>query len=97
MEIATTAATPLEIAERSKLQKNTLSPPISPLVCVFSEDESGDGEWAYESFPIEQIYVGSCIQTEATGCSNLGVHGSQISGFGKVNFDYCFWVLVFDY
>ncbi|XP_030484234.2 phosphoglucan phosphatase LSF1, chloroplastic isoform X1 [Cannabis sativa] len=81
------------VRNQSKLQKNTLSPPMSPLVCIFSEDEPGDGEWAYGSFPIEeyikaldrskgelyynhslgmryskiteQIYVGSCIQTEA--------------------------------
>ncbi|WCJ20975.1 Phosphoglucan phosphatase LSF1 chloroplastic [Euphorbia peplus] len=71
---------------------NTLRPPVSPIVCIFSE-ESGDGEWAYGNFLVEeyikaldrakgelyynhalgmhyskiteQIYVGSCIQTEA--------------------------------
>ncbi|XP_010550123.1 PREDICTED: phosphoglucan phosphatase LSF1, chloroplastic isoform X2 [Tarenaya hassleriana] len=73
-------------------QKNLLSPPISPLVCIFSEEMSGDGEWGYGNFPVEeyikaldrskgelyynhalgmryskiteQIYVGSCIQSE---------------------------------
>ncbi|CAN6809268.1 unnamed protein product [Brassica oleracea] len=72
--------------------KNILSPPISPIVCVFSEQDPGDGEWGYGNFPLEeyikaldrskgelhynhtlgmryskiteQIYVGSCIQTE---------------------------------
>ncbi|KAL1211294.1 Phosphoglucan phosphatase LSF1 [Cardamine amara subsp. amara] len=77
---------------QSGTQKNILSPPISPLVCVFSEEVPGDGEWGYGNFPLEeyikaldrskgelsynhalgmryskiteQIYVGSCIQTE---------------------------------
>ncbi|KAI4389094.1 hypothetical protein MLD38_001357 [Melastoma candidum] len=70
-----------------------VSAPISPIMSIFTEEESGDGEWAYGSFPLEeyikaldrsegelyynhslgmryskiteQIYVGSCIQTEA--------------------------------
>ncbi|KAK6280574.1 hypothetical protein POUND7_020841 [Theobroma cacao] len=77
----------------SKLQKNILAFPISQLVCIFSEEEPGDGEWAHGSFPLEeyikalnrskdelyynhllgmryskiteQIYVGSCIQSDA--------------------------------
>ncbi|CAH8385686.1 unnamed protein product [Eruca vesicaria subsp. sativa] len=77
---------------QSGTHKNILSPPISPLVCVFSEQDPGDGEWGYGNFPLEeyikaldrskgelhynhalgmryskiteQIYVGSCIQTE---------------------------------
>ncbi|CAH2055371.1 unnamed protein product [Thlaspi arvense] len=77
---------------QSGTHKNILSPPISPLVCVFSEDEPGDGEWGFGNFPLEeyikaldrskgelhynhalgmryskiteQIYVGSCIQTQ---------------------------------
>ncbi|XP_021299069.1 phosphoglucan phosphatase LSF1, chloroplastic [Herrania umbratica] len=77
----------------SKLQKNILASPISQLVCIFSEEEPGDGEWAHGSFPLEeyikalnrskdelyynhylgmryskiteQIYVGSCIQSDA--------------------------------
>lgn len=77
----------------SGLQKNFLSSPVSQLVCIFSEKEPGDGEWAHGSFPLEeyikalerskgelyynhflgmryskiteQIYVGSCIQTDA--------------------------------
>ncbi|ESQ49969.1 hypothetical protein EUTSA_v100203791mg, partial [Eutrema salsugineum] len=77
---------------QSGTPKNILSPPISPLVCVSSEQEPGDGEWGYGNFPLEeyikaldrskgelhynhalgmryskiteQIYVGSCIQTE---------------------------------
>ncbi|EXC20293.1 hypothetical protein L484_020512 [Morus notabilis] len=80
---------------QSQMQKNTLTPPVtlSPLVCIFSEEEPGDGDWAHGNFPLEeyvkaidrtkgelyynhslgmryskiteQIYVGSCIQTEA--------------------------------
>ncbi|CBI34916.3 hypothetical protein VitviT2T_022451 [Vitis vinifera] len=87
----------------SKMQRNILSPPISQLVCIFSEEESGDVEWAHGSFPLdeyikaldrskgelyynhslgmryskitEQIYVGSCIQTEADveTLSNAGI------------------------
>ncbi|XP_030953953.1 phosphoglucan phosphatase LSF1, chloroplastic isoform X3 [Quercus lobata] len=73
--------------------QNGLAQPMSELVCIFSEEESGDGEWAHGNFPLEeyvkaldrskgelyynhslgmhyskiteQIYVGSCIQTEA--------------------------------
>ncbi|XP_031382947.1 phosphoglucan phosphatase LSF1, chloroplastic isoform X2 [Punica granatum] len=74
------------------MQKNVLPPTFKPLVCIFSEEEAGDGEWAYGNFPLEeyiralersegelyydhslgmqyskiteQIYVGSCIQTD---------------------------------
>ncbi|KAJ9683428.1 hypothetical protein PVL29_019140 [Vitis rotundifolia] len=86
-----------------KMQRNILSPHISQLVCIFSEEESGDVEWAHGSFPLEeyikaldrskgelyynhslgmryskiteQIYVGSCIQTEADveTLSNAGI------------------------
>lgn len=38
----------------SGMQRNILSPPISQLVCIFSEEESGDGEWAHGSFPLEE-------------------------------------------
>ncbi|KAF8378285.1 hypothetical protein HHK36_029624 [Tetracentron sinense] len=76
-----------------QMQKNILAAPMSQLVCIFSEEESGDVEWAHGNFPLEeyikaidrskgelyynhslgmryskiteQIYVGSCIQTEA--------------------------------
>ncbi|KAF8390414.1 hypothetical protein HHK36_024940 [Tetracentron sinense] len=76
-----------------QMQKNVLAAPMSQLVCIFSEEESGDVEWAHGNFPLEeyikaldrskgelyynhslgmryskiteQIYVGSCIQTEA--------------------------------
>ncbi|VVA96062.1 unnamed protein product [Arabis nemorensis] len=88
---------------QSGTQKNILSPPISPLVCVFSEEVPGDGEWGYGNFPLEeyikaldrskgelhynhalgmryskiteQIYVGSCIQTEddVENLSNAGI------------------------
>lgn len=75
-----------------RVQKNFLPTPLSQLVCVFSEEDSGDAEWAHGAFPLEeyvkalerskgelyynhslgmryskiteQIYVGSCIQTE---------------------------------
>lgn len=78
---------------KSHMQKNILTPQISQLVGIFTEEEPGDGEWAHGSFPLdeyvkalerskgelyydhsrgmsyskitEQIYVGSCIQTEA--------------------------------
>ncbi|XP_050223377.1 phosphoglucan phosphatase LSF1, chloroplastic isoform X2 [Mercurialis annua] len=83
--------------------ENTLRSPVSQFVCVFSERESGEGEWAYGNFPVEeyikalerskgelyynhglgmryskiteQIYVGSCIQTEADvdNLSSVGV------------------------
>eukprot|EP00257_Ricinus_communis_P019224 XP_015578149.1 phosphoglucan phosphatase LSF1, chloroplastic [Ricinus communis] len=83
--------------------QKTLRSPVSQFVCVFSERESGDGEWAYGNFPVEeyikalersegelyynhglgmrfrkiteQIYVGSCIQTEADvkNLSSVGI------------------------
>ncbi|PSR87578.1 Phosphoglucan phosphatase [Actinidia chinensis var. chinensis] len=88
-----------------QMQKSTLSvaAPLSEIVTIFSEEESGDAEWAHGSFPLEeytkaldrskgelyynhslgmryskiteQIYVGSCIQTEADieTLSNAGV------------------------
>ncbi|GFS45108.1 like SEX4 1 [Actinidia rufa] len=88
-----------------QMQKSTLAvaAPLSEIVTIFSEEESGDAEWAHGSFPLEeytkaldrskgelyynhslgmryskiteQIYVGSCIQTEADieTLSNAGV------------------------
>lgn len=38
----------------SGTQKNILSPPISPLICVFSEEVPGDGDWGYGNFPLEE-------------------------------------------
>ncbi|KAJ4898643.1 hypothetical protein Rs2_25437 [Raphanus sativus] len=82
----------LRASSQGTTHKNILSPPISPIVCVFSEQDPGDGEWGYGNFPLEeyikaldrskgelhynhalgmryskiteQIYVGSCLQTE---------------------------------
>lgn len=34
--------------------QSTPAHPISQIVCIFSEDESGDGEWAHGSFPLEE-------------------------------------------
>jgi hypothetical protein len=39
---------------QSKIQKNILAQPMSELVCIFSEEESGDGEWAHGNFPLEE-------------------------------------------
>uniref|UniRef100_A0A5B7BQ06 Tyrosine-protein phosphatase domain-containing protein n=1 Tax=Davidia involucrata TaxID=16924 RepID=A0A5B7BQ06_DAVIN len=78
--------------QNGHLQKNILVAPLSQIVTIFSEEESGDAEWAHGNFPLEeyikaldrskgelyynhflgmryskiteQIYVGSCIQTE---------------------------------
>ncbi|KAL6960598.1 Phosphoglucan phosphatase lsf1, chloroplastic [Sarracenia purpurea var. burkii] len=86
-----------------QMPKSTFASPLSQLITIFSEEESGDSEWAHGSFPLEeytkalgrskgelhynhslgmryskiteQIYVGSCIQTEADveALSNAGV------------------------
>lgn len=40
--------------KESGSNRNILSPPISGLVCIFSEDEPGDGEWGHGSFPLEE-------------------------------------------
>ncbi|KAL7232560.1 hypothetical protein ACSBR2_010547 [Camellia fascicularis] len=86
-----------------QMQKSTFAAPLSQLVTIFSEEESGDAEWGHGSFSLEeytkaldrskgelyynhslgmryskiteQIYVGSCIQTEADveTLSNAGV------------------------
>ena len=34
--------------------QNGLAQPMSELVCIFSEEESGDGEWAHGNFPLEE-------------------------------------------
>lgn len=34
--------------------QNGLAQPTSELVCLFSEEESGDGEWAHGNFPLEE-------------------------------------------
>lgn len=46
--------TKLSSSFQSGTQKNILSPPISPIVCVFSEQDPGDGEWGYGNFPLEE-------------------------------------------
>ncbi|XP_038702732.1 phosphoglucan phosphatase LSF1, chloroplastic-like isoform X2 [Tripterygium wilfordii] len=35
-------------------QKNILAPHMSQLICIFSEEDSGDGEWAHGSFPLDE-------------------------------------------
>lgn len=35
-------------------QRKFHSPLINQLVCIFSEEESGHGEWAHGSFPLEE-------------------------------------------
>lgn len=35
-------------------QKNVLSSPTNQLVCIFSEEEPGDGDWAHGNFPLEE-------------------------------------------
>ena len=39
-----------------QMQKSTLSvaAPLSEIVTIFSEEESGDAEWAHGSFPLEE-------------------------------------------
>lgn len=37
-----------------KVQRNTTAQPISQLVCILSEEEPGDGEWAFGNFPLEE-------------------------------------------
>lgn len=37
----------------SQMQKNTPTQ-LSQVVSIFSEDESGDGEWAHGNFPLEE-------------------------------------------
>lgn len=34
--------------------QNTHALPVSQLVCIFSEEESGDGEWSHGNFPLEE-------------------------------------------
>ncbi|KAF8037545.1 hypothetical protein BT93_B0436 [Corymbia citriodora subsp. variegata] len=45
------------------LQKNSLTPIMSPVVCIFSEDDSGDGDWAHGSFPLEE-YIKALDRSE---------------------------------
>ncbi|GKV07711.1 hypothetical protein SLEP1_g19447 [Rubroshorea leprosula] len=92
-----------QIGIRQSQAENYLHPSPIQLACIFSEEEPGNGEWAYGNFPVEeyikalerskgelyydhslgmrcckiteQIYLGSCIQTEADveTLSNMGI------------------------
>lgn len=37
-----------------RMQKNKIAAPVSPLVCLFSEEESGDVVWAHGNFPLDE-------------------------------------------
>ncbi|KAJ0052095.1 hypothetical protein Pint_02718 [Pistacia integerrima] len=61
-------------------QKNFLSPLINQLVCIFSEEESGDGEWAHGSFPLEE-YIKAMDRSKGELYYNhsLGMRYSKIT------------------
>ena len=39
---------------QSLARKNSINSPVTELVCIFSEDESGEGEWGHGNFPLEE-------------------------------------------
>ncbi|CAN8290258.1 unnamed protein product [Cochlearia groenlandica] len=62
-------------------KKSLLSPPmISPLVCVFSEQEPGEGEWGYGNFPLEE-YINALDRSKGELYYNhaLGMRYSKIT------------------
>lgn len=63
----------------SQIQKNILAQPVSELVCIFSEEESGDGEWAHGNFPLDE-YVKALDRSKGELYYNhsLGVRYSKV-------------------
>lgn len=39
---------------QSQAEKKYLHPSLIQLACIFSEEEPGNGEWAYGNFPVEE-------------------------------------------
>ncbi|KAK3183565.1 hypothetical protein Dsin_030851 [Dipteronia sinensis] len=65
---------------QSQSQKNILSPPMNKLVCIFSEEEPGDGDWAHGSFPLEE-YIKALDRSKGELYYNhsLGMRYSKIT------------------
>ncbi|XP_044466021.1 phosphoglucan phosphatase LSF1, chloroplastic [Mangifera indica] len=61
-------------------QRKFHSPLINQLVCIFSEEESGHGEWAHGSFPLEE-YIKALDRSKSELYYNhsLGMHYSKIT------------------
>ncbi|XP_042499327.1 phosphoglucan phosphatase LSF1, chloroplastic isoform X2 [Macadamia integrifolia] len=61
-------------------QSSFLIAPISQLVCIFSEEESGDVEWAHGSFPLEE-YIKALDRSKGEIYYNhsLGMQYSKIT------------------
>lgn len=66
---------------QSQMQKNALTPPVtlSPLVCIFSEEEPGDSDWAHGNFPLEE-YIKAIDRTKGELYYNhsLGMRYSKV-------------------
>ncbi|RVW46627.1 Phosphoglucan phosphatase LSF1, chloroplastic [Vitis vinifera] len=78
----------------SKMQRNILSPPISQLVCIFSEEESGDVEWAHGSFPLDE-YIKALDRSKG----ELYYNHSLGMRYSKINQESCqkFNILMINY
>ncbi|KAJ4729224.1 phosphoglucan phosphatase LSF1, chloroplastic-like [Melia azedarach] len=61
-------------------QKNVLSSPTNQLVCIFSEEEPGDGDWAHGNFPLEE-YIKALDRSKGELYYNhsLGMRYSKIT------------------
>lgn len=59
--------------------EKTLQTPVSNFVCVFSEGESEDGEWAYGSFPLDE-YINALHRSKGELYYNqaLGTNYSKV-------------------
>lgn len=64
---------------QSLAQKISLNSPTTELVCVFSEDESGEGEWGHGNFPLEE-YIKALERSKGELYYNhsLGMHYSKV-------------------
>nr|DAD30937.1 TPA_asm: hypothetical protein HUJ06_009788 [Nelumbo nucifera] len=62
------------------MKNNVFPAPISQLVCIFSEEESGDVEWAHGSFPLEE-YIKALDRSKGELYYNhsLGMRYSKIT------------------
>lgn len=68
---------------------NSLAKPMNQLVGIFSEEESGDAEWAYGSFPLEE-YIKALDRSKGELYYNhsLGMRYSKVKLIFPFTFSY---------
>ncbi|CAK9154290.1 unnamed protein product [Ilex paraguariensis] len=70
---------------QSQLWKNTPAAPLSQLVTIFAEEESGEAEWAHGSFPLEE-YIKALDRSKGELYYNhsLGTRYSKVWHLGNL-------------